>query len=90
MSERIILRARQVKALYQRELTALHRNTGLSDDEKAVQARLLWEQVSTQLDGLRRQVEVAAAELPPEQRAALAPPERPPEINQPAAQRERE
>ena len=90
MSERSILRARQVKALYQRELTAVHRDANLSDDEKAMQARLLWEQVTTQLDGLRREVEAATAELSPEQRADLAPPERPPEIDRAAARRERE
>ncbi|MGA7669324.1 MAG: hypothetical protein WBW04_02825 [Nitrolancea sp.] len=51
-----ILRARQIKALYQREITALNRNPHLGDEERREHAVRLWRQATDQIARLRDSV----------------------------------
>ena len=55
--QRLVLRARQIRALYQRELTALHRRPGLTEDEMREQEEVLWRQAAEKLAWLREQTE---------------------------------
>ncbi len=72
-----LIRARQIKALYQRELTALNRNPLLKDDERKAHAEALWRQACGQLDRLRASPGVNVATLTAEERAVFDPPKRP-------------
>ncbi len=73
----ILIRARQIKALYQRELTALNRNSHLKDDERKAHAEALWRQASGQIDRLRAMQGVNLEALTAEERAVFDPPKRP-------------
>jgi hypothetical protein len=70
---RALLRARQIKALYQRELTALHRRPGLAAAVMREEETRLWCQAAAQLARLEREAE-AAGLLGDEDRALLAAP----------------
>ncbi len=48
-----ILRARQIKALYQREITGLNRNPHLDDDARREHAERLWQQANERISRLR-------------------------------------
>lgn len=72
-----LIRARQIKALYQRELTTLNRNPHLSDEMRQEQAERLWRQANDQIEGLRASLEAARERLNDEQRSMLEPPKRP-------------
>lgn len=71
--DRLALRARQIRALYQRELTALHRDPSLSAADMAAHEAALWRQTAEQLASLRREAEQDGA-LSDEARALFAPP----------------
>ena len=83
MVERAVLRVRQVKALYQRELTALNRDPNLDDDTRRARAERLWRQANDQIARLRQSVEEELAELSVERRAEFDPPKRPPYLSGP-------
>jgi len=72
-----LLRARQVKALYQREITALNRNPHLDDCERRDHASRLWQQASEQIARLRESVASELNELDAEDRAVFDPPRKP-------------
>jgi hypothetical protein len=75
--QQAIIRARQIKALYQRELTSLNRDRSLDDAIRKRQAEFLWRQTTEQLERLRGAVELDLETLPDEQRALFDPPQRP-------------
>jgi len=70
-----VIRARQIKALYQRELTSLNRDRNLDDATRRQRAESLWLQACTQIERLRVDFDVDG--LPDEQRALFEPPKRP-------------
>ena len=74
--QRALLRARQVKALYQRELTALHRDPGIAPDELPAREAALRQQAVAKLAELREEAE-RAGPLDEAQRAAFDAPGRP-------------
>ena len=75
--QHILIRARQIKALYQRELTALNRNPHLDELQRKAHAERLWCQAYDQISQLRQSAEADLATLPSEQRSILEPPKRP-------------
>jgi hypothetical protein len=75
--QQAIIRARQIKALYQRELTSLNRDRSLDDAIRKRQAELLWRQTTERLERLQGAVELDLDALPDEQRALFDPPQRP-------------
>jgi hypothetical protein len=72
-----LIRARQIRALYQRELTSLNRDRNLGETARKQHADSLWRQAAEQLERLRRTVEIDIDALPAEQRALFDPPKRP-------------
>ncbi|HET7038107.1 MAG TPA: hypothetical protein VFI42_20705 [Thermomicrobiaceae bacterium] len=74
--DRLALRARQIRALYQRELTALHRDPSLSARDMTTHEAALWRQTAERLASLRQEAEHAGA-LSEEARAVFAPPPQP-------------
>jgi hypothetical protein len=72
-----IIRARQIRALYQRELTSLNRDRNLDEAARKQRADSLWRQAAEQLERLRRTVEIDLDTLPAEQRGLFDPPKRP-------------
>jgi hypothetical protein len=80
--QRLALRARQIRALYQRELTALHRDASVAPDDLPARERALWHEAAERLAELRRAVEQAGP-LDDEERAAFEPPREPPSPSRP-------
>lgn len=80
MLPRLEIRARQIRALYQRELTALHRNESLSEETMRAQVQRLWHQTVEELQRLQRLAESEAGELPAARATAFQLPAPPPEI----------
>lgn len=78
--QRMELRVRQIRALYQRELTALHRDPNLDEETRLRQARQLWQQASDQLSALRSRAETQFGALDEYQRALFAAPTLPAEL----------
>ena len=72
-----LIRARQVRALYQRELTSLNRDRSLDEAERSAHAESLWRQATAQLERLRSAAGTNLDTLPTEQRALFDPPKRP-------------
>ena len=72
-----LIRARQIRALYQRELTSLNRERNLDEAARKQRAESLWRQAAEQLERLRHAAQVDLNELPAEQRALFDPPKRP-------------
>lgn len=72
-----LIRARQIKALYQRELTALNRNPHLDIETRNAHAERLWRQASEQIERVRRSLEADVASFADDQRSLLDPPRRP-------------
>ena len=70
-----VIRARQIKALYQRELTSLNRDRNLDDATRRQRAESLWLQACAQIERLRVDFDVDG--LTDEQRALFEPPKRP-------------
>jgi hypothetical protein len=72
-----LIRARQIRALYQRELTSLNRDRSLDEADRKRYAESLWRQTTEQLERLHRAAELDLGTLPDEQRALFEPPKRP-------------
>ena len=72
-----LIRARQIRALYQRELTSLNRDQSLDAAERKQHAESLWRQATENLERLRRTAELDLDTLPEAQRALFEPPKRP-------------
>ena len=70
-----LIRARQIRALYQRELTSLNRDQSLDAAERKQHAESLWRQATENLERLRRTADLDT--LPDAQRALFEPPKRP-------------
>ena len=70
-----LIRARQIRALYQRELTSLNRDRSLDDAERKQHAESLWRQATEKLERLRRTADLDTLSDP--QRALFEPPKRP-------------
>lgn len=83
MVERSLIRIKQVKALYQRELTALNRNPSLDAEARHVQAERLWRQANEQIATLRHAVAKSLETMSDEQRSVFEPPKRPPYLDDP-------
>lgn len=78
-----LIRAKQVKALYQRELTALNRNPHIGDDERKAHAGALWRQAAEQLDRLRAMPGSSLESMTDEERLIFDPPKRPAYLDPP-------
>ncbi len=76
-----LIRARQIKALYQRELTALNRNRHLSEEARAEQAERLWRQANDQIERIRLSLGSALGAFSEEEQALFDPPKRPPYLS---------
>jgi len=72
-----LIRARQIRALYQRELTSLNRDRNLDDAERKQRAESLWRQATEKLEHLRRTANLDLDTLTVEQRILFEPPKRP-------------
>ncbi len=72
-----LLRARQIKALYQREITALNRNPHLDADSRRDQAERLWQQANQRMSRLRESVASDFESFSADDRALFDPPRRP-------------
>jgi hypothetical protein len=76
-----LLRARQLRALYRRELTALNRDAGIDDATRLERAESLWRQSTDQLDRLRAALDLAT--LPDDEHALFDPLPRPDYLDPP-------
>lgn len=76
-----LIRARQIKALYQREMTALNRNQRIDPAQRRVRAERLWQQSNEQINRIRVQLSADLEGLDDEERALLEPPRRPAYLN---------
>lgn len=72
-----LIRARQIKSLYQRELTALSRNRRVDSVSRSLAAERLWRQTNDQIDQIRARLAREMEGLDDEERALLDPPRRP-------------
>ncbi len=72
-----LIRAHQIKALYQRELTALNRDPHLDNTARIDHAERLWRQANEQIERLRRSVEHDLDSFTDDQRSLFNPPRRP-------------
>ena len=72
-----LIRARQIRALYQRELTALNRNRHLDTETRNEYADRLWRQASEQIERLRGVVERDLTTFDDDERSLFAAPKRP-------------
>lgn len=70
-----LIRARQIRALYRRELTALNRDAGIDDATRVTRAESLWHQATDQLERVRAALDLDA--LPDDERALFDPLSRP-------------
>lgn len=62
-----IIRARQIRALYRRELTALNRDPSIDDATRITRAESLWRQATSQLERVRASLDLD--DLPEDERA---------------------
>jgi len=76
-----LIRARQIRALYRRELTALNRDPGIDDATRITRAESLWRQSTAQLERVRSSLDLAA--LPEDERALFEPLDRPAYLDPP-------
>jgi hypothetical protein len=81
--QRLVIRARQIKALYQREITALHRDPAYDVAARRTHAAHLWRQTTEQLAALQARAEGIAGSLTDDQQALFAAPTRPAELADP-------
>jgi hypothetical protein len=72
-----LIRARQIKALYQRELTALNRNPYLDQQTRTEHAERLWLQASEQIARLRQTVQPEFERFSDDERSLFDAPKRP-------------
>ena len=72
-----LIRVRQIKALYQRELTALNRNPHFDRETRNEQAERLWRQACQQIERLRPTAELDFDRFTEDQRRLFDPPPRP-------------
>ena len=76
-----LIRARQVRALYRRELTALNRDPGIDDATRVTRAESLWRQATAQIERMSTSLDLDA--LPEDERALFAPLTRPAYLDPP-------
>jgi hypothetical protein len=76
-----LLRARQIRALYRRELTALNRDPGVDDTTRVTRAESLWQQATAQLERVRTGLDIDT--LPVDERALFEPLPRPDYLDSP-------
>lgn len=76
-----LIRARQIRALYRRELTTLNRDPGIDDATRLTRAESLWRQSTAQLERVRAALDFAA--LSEDERALFEPLTRPAYLNPP-------
>ncbi len=72
-----IIRARQIRALYQRELTALNRNPHVSTETRNELTERLWQQANEQIGRLRGTVERDLTTFTDDERSLFTAPRRP-------------
>jgi hypothetical protein len=77
-----LIRARQIRALYRRELTTPNRDAGIDDPTRRTRAESLWQQATAQLERVRDTLDVAA--LSEDERALFEPLPRPDYLEPPA------
>lgn len=70
-----LIRARQIRALYRRELTALNRDLGIDEAMRVTRAESLWHQATTQLERVRAGLDLDT--LPEDDRVLFEPLPRP-------------
>jgi hypothetical protein len=76
-----LLRARQIRALYRRELTALNRDSSIDEATRIERAESLWRQSTDQLEQLRAALDLDT--LPDDERALFEPLSRPDYLDPP-------
>jgi hypothetical protein len=80
-AQRQLIRVKQIRALYRRELTALNRDPGIDDATRLTRAESLWRQATAQLERLRTSLDLDA--LPEDERALFEPLARPAYLDPP-------
>lgn len=78
-----LIRARQIRALYRREMTTLNRDAGIDDATRMTRAESLWRQSTAQLDRMRASLGPDLNKLPPEERTLFEPLQRPAYLDPP-------
>lgn len=76
-----LIRVRQIRALYRRELTALNRDSGIDNATRATRAESLWRQSTDQLERVRSAIDLDA--LADDERAVFEPLQRPAYLDPP-------
>jgi hypothetical protein len=74
-AQRQLIRVKQIRALYRRELTALNRDSGIDNATRTTRAESLWHQATAQLERVRANLDLDA--LPEDERALFEPLPRP-------------
>lgn len=75
--QRHLIRLRQIRALYQRELTSLNRDPNIDDATRRQRAEALWQQATDQIARIRLMAEADLTSLADDERALFDPPKRP-------------
>ena len=76
-----LIRARQFRALYRRELTALNRDSGIDEATRITRAESLWRQATAQLERVRAGLDLDT--LPEDDRTLFEPLPRPAYLDPP-------